>query len=834
MANHFRRIAFRRIAAAALAVSAASVSGQNSNLPIIPIQPGPHPITLVVWGFADLHTHPASFLGFGAKNETNGPMWGKPAHDNAMDVATSSETQNLNSDLPPCPIGNVGGFSVGITHNSASDPITQVTDAMILNTLDQTSPGFTHQTSGSPGFQSWPAALTVDHQVMHINNIQRAWQGGLRLMFAAATDDQLISQVWDQGFNVAGNKMPAPVPMFDYNSAVQQLTYITNLVNANSTWMQIVSNPTDAAKAINSGKLAVVLSLEMDSLTLQEIQLLVNNFHVAHVIPIHLADNSFGGTAAYSDVFNGLSNFLNGSPESTTADPNVNFMFGIPAATIAPVSGSTVLNLSSGQYQAIDVLKGAFSAFGGPIESAVAAALSGGEALPAGAFGYLPVMPTSPGLDKGEGPGQINTRDLDQSQFFELMKMGLLLDVAHMGQKTASTALNMALQYHYPLMDSHTGVRCDYPSPTTGFKAVQCGAPLEMVSIAAGQVDERALPASQIAILQQLRGVIGLGLVPSSSDPVTTWINNYSAVLNLMGGKGVALGTDADGLSPMIGNDSIATTYPITVAANFGCPQGCPASLPQYHFGGGPSGPRTYNFENDGIANYGLLPDFIQAASEPRPLPVVVDQQCVAQCYKSFPCIPAGTKGPPNCSQYGNCTAKCPKSGGGQGPAPTAQITALFHSAQDVIEMWQKVQAAVLITSPDSSTGQAGQPYSQTLSATGGTPPYQWSLQSGTSLPPGLTLDQNGAIAGTPTTGGSFNVTVVVQDSATPVAGTSSQQLMITLTGLPCLQNPSHKIIACGSFSPQTCVIPPAGCPTCPPGQVLTGGICIVRPLPGK
>jgi hypothetical protein len=151
-----------------------------------------------------------------------------------------------------------------------------------------------------------------------------------------------------------------------------------------------------------------------------------------------------------------------------------------------------------------------------------------------------------------------------------------------------------------------------------------------------------------------------------------------------------------------------------------------------------------------------------------------------------------------------------------------------------VIEMWQKVQAAVLITSPDSSTGQAGQPYSQTLSATGGTPPYKWSLQSGASLPPGLTLNQEGAISGTPATGGSFNVTVDVQDSATPVAGTSSQQLMITLTGLSCLQNPNHKIIACGSSSPQTCVIPPAGCPTCPPGQVFAGGICIVKPLPGK
>jgi tetratricopeptide (TPR) repeat protein len=31
-----------------------------------------------VWGFADLHTHPASFLGFGAVNGEDGLIWGKP------------------------------------------------------------------------------------------------------------------------------------------------------------------------------------------------------------------------------------------------------------------------------------------------------------------------------------------------------------------------------------------------------------------------------------------------------------------------------------------------------------------------------------------------------------------------------------------------------------------------------------------------------------------------------------------------------------------------------------------------------------------------------------
>jgi Bacterial Ig domain/Putative Ig domain/Immunoglobulin domain/Right handed beta helix region len=55
--------------------------------------------------------------------------------------------------------------------------------------------------------------------------------------------------------------------------------------------------------------------------------------------------------------------------------------------------------------------------------------------------------------------------------------------------------------------------------------------------------------------------------------------------------------------------------------------------------------------------------------------------------------------------------------------------------------------------------------YSATLSASGGTTPYAWSLASG-SLPTGLTLSSAGTISGTPTSAGSFPFTVQVTDTA--------------------------------------------------------------------
>jgi sugar lactone lactonase YvrE len=61
--------------------------------------------------------------------------------------------------------------------------------------------------------------------------------------------------------------------------------------------------------------------------------------------------------------------------------------------------------------------------------------------------------------------------------------------------------------------------------------------------------------------------------------------------------------------------------------------------------------------------------------------------------------------------------------------------------------------------------GTVGTPYAQSLTATGGTPPYGWSIPIG-SLPAGLTLSPTGSITGTPTSSGSFQLTFQVTDSA--------------------------------------------------------------------
>lgn len=58
-----------------------------------------------------------------------------------------------------------------------------------------------------------------------------------------------------------------------------------------------------------------------------------------------------------------------------------------------------------------------------------------------------------------------------------------------------------------------------------------------------------------------------------------------------------------------------------------------------------------------------------------------------------------------------------------------------------------------------------GQPYSQTLQASGGIPPYTWSVGAG-SLPAGVSLSSAGVLDGTPSVTGVFNFDAQVIDSA--------------------------------------------------------------------
>ncbi|HWG72442.1 MAG TPA: putative Ig domain-containing protein, partial [Acidimicrobiales bacterium] len=108
------------------------------------------------------------------------------------------------------------------------------------------------------------------------------------------------------------------------------------------------------------------------------------------------------------------------------------------------------------------------------------------------------------------------------------------------------------------------------------------------------------------------------------------------------------------------------------------------------------------------------------------------------------------------------------------------------------------VSAGVAITAtlPGGTVGVA---YNAKLTATGGTPPYTWSIVSGT-LPPGLSLAADGTVSGTPTAAGTYQLTVQVDGSAT-------KAMTVVIAAAPATPTPPQA-------APAT---PPQAAPATPP-----------------
>jgi hypothetical protein len=84
--------------------------------------------------------------------------------------------------------------------------------------------------------------------------------------------------------------------------------------------------------------------------------------------------------------------------------------------------------------------------------------------------------------------------------------------------------------------------------------------------------------------------------------------------------------------------------------------------------------------------------------------------------------------------------------------------------------------AAIGLSHP-LANGDSGSPYSQTITATGGTGPYTFAKTAGT-LPTGLTLSTAGVLSGTPTATGTFTFTITATDS---LSATGSQAYTVTI-----------------------------------------------------
>lgn len=179
------------------------------------------------------------------------------------------------------------------------------------------------------------------------------------------------------------------------------------------------------------------------------------------------------------------------------------------------------------------------------------------------------------------GVGQKNRLGLTQSGVIaikEMMHLGMLIDIDHMSQAAADQALQMAAYAGYPVNSGHNAVRGTWQNHY-----------------------ERALRQDQYAIIGRLHGMAGVG---SARVDASQWVVLYNQVIQAMGGGNIAggFGTDTNGLELGM-KPSDGARERVLYSSSF------PAST---------DGNKTWFYDRDGVAHYGMLWDFVEDLKKMR------------------------------------------------------------------------------------------------------------------------------------------------------------------------------------------------------------------------
>lgn len=455
-----------------------------------------------MWGIADLHCHPVSHLGFGGNL-----FWGAPDGGALEDVLSDCQ-----------PAHGIGG--TGLFGRAGNLLLTKIDDPGY-------GTGIGHLTGGSPAFDGWPRFTTVIHQQMWVDWIRRAFEGGLRLMVALAVNNQFLAR------EVGGQP-----PYDDVTVVERQLNAMVAFVRRHQEWMAIALGPEEAREIVEGGRLAVVLGVEVDSLgnwrrpgdcTPEDVRRYLQHLHddlgVRHLFPIHLTDNALGGTAVYDDRFALLNRAVNDDYieiEDASAD-------GIE------------FRLETDPGLAVDWFKSPIN-FNDPL---------------GGAY-YRP-----PESYRATPGGHANRRGLTAEGrvlIEEMMRLGMVIDVDHMSQHALHETLDMAQAAAYPVVSGHTGFRDlrwhwqeDGRGETASIhkcanESQKSAADIERIRRLGGMVAP-VLSQGDVRDAAEASGRVANDCAGSAAS----WAQAYLYAVARMGGRGVGLGSDANGFNRLPG-----------------------------------------------------------------------------------------------------------------------------------------------------------------------------------------------------------------------------------------------------------------------------------------
>lgn len=418
-----------------------------------------------------------------------------------------------------------------------------------------------HDPVGWPTFKDWPAPYSLTHEGTYYKWMERAWRGGLRLFTNLLVENNQLCQIY--------SSLYAPL---DHNSCddmdsvrlqARDMYAFQDYIDAQwggpgKGWYRIVKNPFEARRVINAGKMAVIMGIE----TSVPFGCTFKRTPLRGDVPACSADDIDRQVAEVHrmgvrqmELVNKFDNALSGiAGDNGSTGVLVNGANFLETGTFwdmrhcEPADGESS---DHDQYAAPDITAGQQDALFGAV-----AQVAGLASLPA-----LPFYPPAPHCN-ARGLTTLGEHTIDQ-----LIKRKMVFDPDHMSVKARNEALDhIETTGYHGIVSSHS-----WSTPDAYPRIYEMGG---FITPYAGD---------STGFVDKWRRHVGW------ADPRYYFGMGYGADINGLGAQGNPRGADAK--NPV--------TYPFT-------------GLGGVRIDRQVSGERVFDINVDGVAQYGLYPDWIE------------------------------------------------------------------------------------------------------------------------------------------------------------------------------------------------------------------------------
>ena len=300
-------------------------------------------------------------------------------------------------------------------------------NAVVQDFLDYGAPYSSHDTVGWPTFKDWPKPTGLSTEGDYYTGLERAWKAGLRVFVTELVDNEALCLLMTKRRNPC-NDMDA------VHLQSKDLHALQDYVDAQSGgpgkgWFRIVTDPFQARRVINEGKLAVVEGIEVSRIfgcgevngqpqcTPAQVEAGIKEVEALGVrtfFPVHKFDNAFGGTKMDTGETGVLVNLGNRLKTGTFWN-------------VKPCTGP--------EHDSQQIAPSLTGSLGALLQGPLASLLAGGP---------LPVYQPGPSCN------QRGLTSLGADLIHRMVADHVIVELDHMDAKTADQALSILVHDHAP------------------------------------------------------------------------------------------------------------------------------------------------------------------------------------------------------------------------------------------------------------------------------------------------------------------------------------------------------------------------------------------------